>query len=258
MTLLLSALLLLPTIRAPFEPPVSSCTTVIPDPVVVLGPRSAETDVPLNTSLWLSLRGDPAKLTVALFDAAQLEVPLQVEVLYQRDGFAAVRARPAADLKPRARYSVEWRLGESSGGHLFDTGSVRDDEAPSAPRIESSAGYDARSCGAGVELGIQLLPADEDLLYEGSANGVVAGLERDLALVIHVGQPELDVVGAVVAMDLAGNRSTGAAYQTTTPSLDEVAGCSTTSGGDTSIVLVWLAAALAAASLRVARRAPRT
>jgi hypothetical protein len=62
--------------------------------------------------------------------------------------------------------------------------------------------------------------------------------------VIHVGQPALDVVGAVVAIDLAGNRSGAAGYQTTTPSLDEAAGCSTTRGGDTSVMLVWLAVAM--------------
>ena len=243
MSLVLSALLLLPTVQAPFEPPVNSCTTDLPDPVVVLGPRSAEADVPLNTSLWLSLRGDPAKLSVALYDDAQLAVPLQVEVLYTRDGFGAVRARPQGDLRPRARYSLEWRLGEASGGHLFDTGAVRDDDAPDAPRIQSIQGHDARSCGANIELGLRILPPDRDpdLLYEGTANGAVAGLSRELELVIHVGQPALDVVGAVVAIDLAGNRSGAAAYQTTTPSLDVVAGCSTTRGGDTSVVLVWLA-----------------
>lgn len=245
MPLLLPALLLLPTVVAPFPAPsVSSCTTVIPDPVVVLGPRSAETDVPLNTSLWLSLRGDPAKLTVALFDAAQLEVPLQVEVLYARDGFAAVRARPLADLRPRARYSVEWRLGEANGGHLFDTSAVRDDEAPDAPKIQFVAGYDARTCGADVELGVLILPPDVGVMHEGSANGAVAGLNRDLELVLHVGELGLDVVGAVVAIDLAGNRSSSAGYQTTTPPIDEVAGCSTTRGGDTSVMLVWLLVAI--------------
>lgn len=244
MPLLLPVLLLLPASPAYYPPEVSSCTTDIPAPLVVLGPRSAETDVPLNTSLWLSLRGDPTKLVVALYDDAQLAIPLQVEVLYTRGGFAAVRARPERDLRPRSRYTLEWRLGEANGGHLFDTGAMRDDQAPDVPRVQSAAGYDASFCGAGVELGVLIFPPDLGVMHEGSVNGAVAGLNRDLELVLHVGEPGLDVVGAVVAMDLAGNRSSSAGYQTTTPSIDEVVGCSTTRGGDTSVMLVWLAVAL--------------
>lgn len=244
MSLVLSTLLLLPTI-VPIEPGASPCTNEVADLVQVLGPRSAETDVPLNTSLWISVTGDPAQLTLALHDDAQVAVPLQVEVLYTRGGAAAVRARPEADLRPLARYSVEWRLGELSGGYLFDTGSTRDTAPPPAPRILAVTGYDARRCDAGVELGVRIDSPDPRLLYEGSANGAVVGLSRELALVLHVVEPQLDVVGAVVAVDLAGNRSNSVGYQTTTPSRSDAAGCSTTGGGDTALLLVCLAVALA-------------
>ena len=92
--------------------------------------------------------------------------------------------------------------------------------------------------------GVLIFTPDLGVMHEGSVNGAVAGLNRDLELVLHVGEPGLDVVGAVVAIDLAGNRSSSAGYQTTTPTLEEVSGCSTTRGGDTSVVLAWLVVAL--------------
>lgn len=231
-------------VSEPLPPAISSCTSGQVDPVVVLGPRSGESDAPLNTSLWLSvLDANPRDLVVRLFDDAQLEIPLRIELLYQLDRRATVRAVPERELAPQRRYSLEWRLGESSGGHVFDTGRFRDDNAPEPPKFYSVGGSDARTCGGSFEIGIKLRESSElaDLLHEGTTNGAVAGFTRGLDLVLHVGAPDLEVVGGVIAVDLAGNRSASKGYSSTTPTiLDDTSGCSTAQGADTSVVLAWL------------------
>lgn len=235
------ALLLL---SVPLPPAISSCTSGQVDPVVVLGPRIGEADVPLNTSLWLSvLDADPRDLVVHLFDDAQLEIPLQLELLHQLERRATVRAVLQRELAPERRYSLEWRLGESNGGHFFDTGRFRDDNAPEPPRLDYVQGSDARTCGGSFEVGVKLLESSElaDLLHEGTTNGAVAGFTRGLDLVLQVGTPDLEVVGGVIALDLAGNRSPSKGYRSTTPTiLDDTSGCSTTQGADTSVTLAWL------------------
>lgn len=237
-------------ISVPLPPAISSCTSGQIDPVVVLGPRSGEADVPLNTSLWLSvLDANPRDLVVRLFDDAQLEIPLQLELLHQLERRATVRAVLQRELAPERRYSLEWRLGESSGGHVFDTGRFRDDNAPEPPRLDYVQGSDARTCGGSFEIGVKLLESRErpDLLHEGTTNGAVAGFTRGLDLVLQVGTPDLEVVGGVIALDLAGNRSPSTGYRSTTPTiLDDTSGCSSTQGADTSVTLAWLVVVLGA------------
>jgi hypothetical protein len=242
--LLLFASLLTTQSNAALVPIAPPCSGVNWHSVDVFGPGPGESGVPLNASAWLRVRlNRDSTIEVSLRDGLTDEIiATRRETLYEWAHPAdfselrevGLRVIPEADLKPNHRYFVDWNVDGATGGHSFETGDARDETPPDPPVIkEVQALASVPTCVAtfGVRVTPELLP---DLLYLPLVQGEPAGLGRAGAVDVVVGQQQTQVVGGLLAMDLAGNRSaTSAAFSGTTPTAIVTcsAGCSRSSGG---------------------------
>ncbi len=238
-------------VAIPPPPPCGFLTTE----VTVLGPRGEETGVPLNTSLWFHLRNVPARavpLTVELrADTATTTVPVRIETVFElerdsgeQDGVrrSALRVVPTEELRPGTRYQFTWNAANDAGQEAFTTGTTRDDQAPDAPAsVRVGTSNERPGCTATLALTVRH-DGDPGLLYLPTVGGAPRGLARGDAVEALIGEASTPVVGGLVAIDLAGNRSAdGAQFSGTTQDacasgvcerVDRSSSCATTGGGD--------------------------
>jgi len=230
------ATLLLPLIiAAPEAIAIDPCHAISGESVIAQGPGPSETNVPLNTSLWLTLLDAPAStLDVTLTDtASNTPVAVHQEILFHSAFETALRVHVDQLLLPSREYSVAWAVSDTgrSGGFNFRTGTARDDIAPAPPTVDNVEGAFARlRCYESYGLSIRVRSSSEsaDLIHLVSEGAVLRGLGRGETLKLIHGAADAHVTASLVAMDLAGNRSrTSAAVEGDTPESG-----ATTQGGD--------------------------
>lgn len=258
--------LLIPADQA-LAPSPPGCGQVAAARLQVLGPSGSESAVPLNTSVWIQIAGAGTStvfdLEVRRFsDSAtvgfHLETLYDVQVPDPDSGVTimdlGVRVVLDSELDARARYTVAWSYEGTSGGHAFETGGARDDEAPPTPRLRIVTPQRGGRCAAAV--GLRVFPDEVAVdLHSTVIDGQLRGLGRP-EIPLLVGRPDAPVTFALIALDLAGNRSAPAApFRGTTPPLDaltpgrpsEPGGCGVTRGSDaTTLAVLALGLALAA------------
>jgi len=215
--LILAALL---TIAEPVGPP--PCTGVTPR-VDVLGPGPSESNVPLNTRIWMRAEGLSAEHIQVQLREAPGDAPLvagNTDLYVVRDPFASrvlesgVEGRLPQLLKPNTMYLLEWSAPRNglSGGHVFITGATVDDTPP-LPAVAAGAaqGTTAIDCDAAIGLQIDVGGFDaESLLHVASIDGAGRGIGRGTQLFAFVGAPGVMAVGEIDTFDLAGNRAADA------------------------------------------------
>jgi len=197
------------------------CAGITPQ-VLVLGPGPGESNVPLDTRVWVRLTGAPPdqlRVTLSELDGTGV-LEGESRVLYSVvDPHGATPIEAGLEilfrdlLAPNSRYSLTWSATTSrgliTGGHVFVTGLTRDDEPPGEPlTTRADAVSSPVDCDSAIGLDLTLGGFDtESNLHLAELDGVVRGLGRGTHLFAYVGAPMATAVGAVTAIDLAGNRS---------------------------------------------------
>ncbi len=242
--------------------PYVPCPTASSTEIVDVAPGPSQSGVPRDASVWFRTRNLTADaLDVRLQDAfTHANVALEIEAVLEWDGGGAdapregaFRFRPREPLTPGRAYTLSWRdpRGEPDG-HVFVVGHDVAGPAPLAPeRVESSTAAFGVSCQHESAVAVSAAHAGVFLLatVDGEARGFARGLEVEAFV---RGQAGARVIGEVVSLDLAGQRSAMASpfeavvprVQTPPPFRVDEGGCTTTgaAAGELTLALVLVAA----------------
>ena len=228
-----------------------ACTIVETTPILQLLPEDGETDVPIDSRIWLLVHDyshypDPPTALITLIDeTGEVVETTPVGLIDSRDG-AALSFAPDDGLAPDTRYRVEIDWDDRAGDHLprmsfeFTTGDGPTASAPPVPeatRLETRTypnNFDTYGCGnpgyvdsATVELRsegrINLLVDGDRPTPDEDPFGAVADVRTALSLTLRGELPPTTRLALHAGtLDLAGNFSGWSeAIDTTMPA----AGC---------------------------------
>lgn len=230
----------------------------------LIAPRADETDVPRNVSV--SARSGAGTVgfgsafavvpdgAFVFFDTVtRTSVPARAIVTGGRSG-SYVELRPGVVLAAHRRY--ELRRSDQSMVLSFTTGADEDLEPPPAPSISRVEGTDVIATGGCEQPAIEIEtgaqgPGGARTLFGVQRNslrindGFVADLGAGPAprTQFIIGEADAQVDGEVVAIDLAGNRSSPTAFSTVTPTRGCM--CISTSRSPGWVIVLVLGLALA-------------